>query len=254
MTKIVVHTRSFHPDGQFGMGGLFFEGDNRGFSDRIGVTSRILHQFTIDLQAEQFTGVICTSDPSENMVPRWTNQGVDAGNAGLERAAEAVGVPGKNGRRVRDLPHIPRMSNDYSQPRKNLSGKISRYRIDGDQSVEVTISYAGKNFAFYGADTNVGHYVLGGRRSDGGSDTGGGSWKIWEDWNGIVPDLDVTHKLSLRIVRNRQFAVIASAISGDGFPNCESFMKDGAQETLFLSTHVRMGTAATQLPAGAPFR
>jgi hypothetical protein len=32
MTAITICTRSFHPDANFGAGGLAFEGDNRGFS------------------------------------------------------------------------------------------------------------------------------------------------------------------------------------------------------------------------------
>jgi len=265
MSRVTVHTRSFHPDSNFGTGGLLYEGDHRGFSDATsGVTSRILHFFIIDLKNRAFTNQTALSDPSENHAPRWANERIgDAERAG-EKAAEWLDVePGADGRRMPELPRVPRVRNDYSQPRKhprkNLSGEISPYREDGDQFVSVTFTYAGKNFAMPFADGdkpkwwlggNDAHWVWGGRRSDGGSDTGGGSRKFWQDWNGLVPDLDVTQKLSLRIARSLKKAHVVSVITGDGFPNCESFMVDTAKSTLFLATHIRMGTAATQLPGG----
>ncbi|SCX09183.1 MULTISPECIES: hypothetical protein [Agrobacterium] len=256
MTYFTLITRSFHPDRNFGLGGLGFHGDARGFSSSTRVTSRIFHQVTIDLRASEFVDQICTSDPSSNeVIPRVLElRG--------HRAVETM-VRDEVGDRGVDLPQnewtksgdiLPKMANDYSQvrkhPRKNISGKITPYREDGDQSVNGRLSYAGKNFAFYGADTDAGHFILGGNISDGGPDTRGGSAKVWERWGGMVPDLDVTHEFSFRINRSSKKIQVSSAISGDGFPNCESFLLDSAKNVIFLGTHIRIGTAATQLPSG----
>jgi hypothetical protein len=40
---------------------------------------------------------------------------------------------------------------------------------------------------------------------------------------------------------------IVSLCYGDGFPNCESYIKDAAGTSLFLGTHVRIGYPATHL-------
>jgi hypothetical protein len=196
MSKIILHTRSFHPDSNFGFGGLFFRGDSRGFSDSVGATSRIKHFFTIDLTAGSIGEVTCRSDPSENAV-------------------------------------ISAMSNDYSQKRKQPRvtmpvKSITPYRKDGDQIIRLTFTYAGQNFAFPLANRDWGHSF----------------------WSTVVPDLDVTHEFSLRINRTEKKAYLTSSIGGDGFPNCESFMIDDAQAVCFIGTHVRMGTAMTQLPGG----
>ncbi len=41
MTTYTIHARAFHPDENFGPGGLYFSADNRGFTPDLGVTSRI---------------------------------------------------------------------------------------------------------------------------------------------------------------------------------------------------------------------
>jgi hypothetical protein len=239
MTTLVLHTRSFHPDANFGAGGLGFKGDNRGFSDSLGVTSRIYHFVTINLVSKSTT-VVCRSDPSENeAIPAILTQGARA----------ATGPAGQV-----LIPDLPPMSNDYTearkQPRATLTAKISDYRVDGNQSVQIDLSYAGKNFAFYGANTDVGHTILGG--AEGAHDPAPANddrW-FWQRYTGAVPDLDVTHKFYIFIDRTVRSAHVTSTISGDGFPNCESFMVDSASGKCFLGTHVRIGTAATQLPGG----
>ncbi len=256
MSKFVLVTRSFHPDRNFGMGGLGFHGDARGFSSSMGVTSRITHEVTIDLQAARFTRARCFSDPSSNeFIPRVLElRGQRAADVMVsdEMRDRGIDIPQNEWSRRGDI--LPKMANDYSQPRKqprhNVSGNITPYREDGDQSVNGRLSYAGKNFAFYGADTDTGHWLLGGGISDGGSDTRGGNLKVWERWGGMVPDLDVTHEFSFRINRSSKKLQISSAMSGDGFPNSESFLIDVAKNVIFLGTHIRIGTAITQLPSG----
>ncbi|WP_429930606.1 hypothetical protein [Agrobacterium vitis] len=256
MSYFILYTRSFHPDRNFGLGGLGFHGDARGFSSSKKATSRISHQVRIDLKSAQFMDAIARSDRSSNAVIPKVLEGRPERAASMmtrdEMADRGVHIPETRLEQMGDK--LPEMANDYSQPRKkprsNVSGQITPYREDGDQSVNGRLSYAGKNFAFYGADTDFGHWALGGDISDGGSDTNGGSVKVWERWGGAVPDLDVTHEFSLRINRTAKTIHISSAISGDGFPNCESFLIDSADNVLLLGTHIRIGTAATQLPGG----
>lgn len=47
MTTYIIYARAFHPDEKFGPGGLFFEGDNRGFSYSTDTTSRIRAKWKI---------------------------------------------------------------------------------------------------------------------------------------------------------------------------------------------------------------
>ena len=262
MGKLFLYTRSFHPDTNFGMGGLFFEGDGRGFSLNPGVTARVWHILEIDLEAGKLGPARCDSDPSSNAVPEVINAGTGLVDDAAEVVANSVldpqvivdNPPPANANRVPNIPKLPPMANDYSQPRKkprhNFSGSVTPYREDGDQSINCRIQYAGKNFAFYGADTDVGHWLLGGNVSDGGSNTDGGHLKVWERWGGVVPDLDVTHEFHIRIARNFESGHITSEITGDGFPNCESFLIDSSSNPLALATHIRIGTAMTQLPGG----
>jgi len=200
MSILTLHTRSFHPDEAFGLGGLGFKGDNRGFSSDTGATARIFHRIAINLRAAEFGKPECRSDPSAN----WA-----LGKIGID------------------------VSNDYSekrkQPRHSEDPKsITPYRQDGDQAVNIKITYAGQNFAFPGANLDWGHSF----------------------YSTVVPDLDVTNEVSLRINRPAGKATVTCRISGDGFPNCESFLIDSGGNVLFLASHIRVGTAATQLPGG----
>lgn len=196
MTRIKLHTRSFHPDATFGFGGLGFEGDSRGFKDDEGATSRIKHYFTINLQTSTVEGIVCLSDPSRNSV-------------------------------------ITGMQNDYTQerkqPRKDFDIKdITSYSPTGDQTVRLKFWYAGQNFAFPLANRDWGHSL----------------------YSTVVPDLDVTHDFTLRIERGKEKAHLTSSIGGDSFPNCESFMMKPGGPKCFIATHIRVGTAMTQLPGG----
>jgi hypothetical protein len=239
VSKLKLHTRSFHPDRNFGLGGLGFKGDSRGFSDSTGVTSRIRHVLTIDLTAATVGSVRCRSDPSENTVIPSVLSGRPEEAAGqiITDDLKDAGVMSPNTpapRAPRILPNLnlPPMRNDYTearkQPRTTLTENVTPYRPDGDQTVTLTLTYAGQNFAFYGANTDIGHAIF----------------------STTVPDLDVTHKFSMRIDRTLHSAHIISDIGGDGFPNCESFLIDDSDATCFLGTHIRIGTAATQLPGG----
>lgn len=64
-----INIRSFHPEKDFGWSGLWFEGDNRGFSLKpSGVkptTSRIWHKLTLSTQNKFITIPVTKSDPSK---------------------------------------------------------------------------------------------------------------------------------------------------------------------------------------------
>jgi len=62
--------RSFHPEKDFGWSGLYFKGDNRGFSLKPsgitgGVTSRIWHRFKLSTVNGRSTKPLTQSDPSK---------------------------------------------------------------------------------------------------------------------------------------------------------------------------------------------
>jgi hypothetical protein len=247
MSILTIYTRSFHPRENFRSGGLFFHGDNRGFSSDPKKTARIHHVLPFNLKTAKFGVAQCYSDPSSN--PK-LNEG--------ERVIVGTG---------------PSFQNDYSsansKPRHQEPGNITDYRPDGNQNVNVRLSYAGKNFAFPGAD-GVMHPVYGGQVSNGDNYMGDSTlipFKVQspvtfedgiearlpvkytgEKWSGMVPDLDVMNNVSLRINRDTKKVDVSSVVTGDGFPNCESFIIDGSNKALFLASHVRTGTAIAQLP------
>ncbi|MBC9247744.1 hypothetical protein H4P12_13765 [Paracoccus sp. 11-3] len=119
MSEIFVHTRSFHPDKNFGVGGLGFEGDNRKFSVAIDdLTSRIYHYIPINLQIGKAGQPVCDSDHSQNAIAH------HAVNAAVDAAETVSRSP------VR-LPDAPPMQNDYAQPERSESwaSVYGRYQL-----------------------------------------------------------------------------------------------------------------------------
>ncbi|MVA72652.1 hypothetical protein GOZ81_16380 [Agrobacterium vitis] len=269
MSILTIYTRSFHPREDFRTGGLFFHGDNRGFSDDTKATARIHHLIEVDVKNATFGPAVCRSDPSSN-----------------PRLIKATGLNFHNN-----------YERPETQPRHSETPKnITPYRPDGNQSVNIRIVYAGKNFAFPTDEAGVvtqeigdvqeavgmqrdfssqtPHNILGGEVSDGKSnytepssvfpyefqspvtydkENGIGARSAIlkhtdERWSGMVPDLDVMNNVSLRINRDLKRVDVSCTITGDGFPNCESFIIDGSSKVLFLASHVRTGTAVAQLP------
>ncbi|MDA7423072.1 hypothetical protein, partial [Tritonibacter multivorans] len=64
MSAYVIHARAFHPDKKFGLGGLGFHGDNRGFSASLSSTSRIYAFGQVDFMTSTWTEFDVNSDPS----------------------------------------------------------------------------------------------------------------------------------------------------------------------------------------------
>ncbi len=113
MSFLRLFVRSFHPQANFGISGLGYHGDDRGFSTSEGVTSRIYAIVRIGIASPEVKLEIVDSDPSSGF----------------------TGV----------------LHQDYSDPRTkptaNLSGQVDPYREDGDQGGQLLLSYTGQNFA-----------------------------------------------------------------------------------------------------------
>lgn len=124
MSRIILITRSFHPDSDFGLGGFGFHGDNRGFKYDLGVTSRIRHQVTLSLNPNRIVDNKPISDPS-----------VSAGGFVTER-----------------------YTNPDKQPTGGTTGHITPYRADGDQHGSIVVTYAGQNFAMPMSDRFIDFY------------------------------------------------------------------------------------------------
>jgi hypothetical protein len=210
MSKLILHTRSFHPLENFGLGGLGYEGDNRNFSADPGVTARVKNAIEINLGLAKVKELFTMSNTSQNAL---------------------VG-----------------MRQDYTdaelQPTASVSPQIDPYRKDGDQHVQVFLSYRGQNFAMPLVDkevdipeVNIPFY----------GKAGGGKLRGKDVWKGVVPDLDVTNSVDLHIDRASKKITFACRMVGDGFPNAESFLIDDSKQPLFLVTHRRVGSATGQL-------
>lgn len=133
------------------------------------------------------------------------------------------------------------VTQNYADPRKQPTAElwhsdVLAYRADGDQRFNIGVSYAGKNYAFPGADweRQVPRTPLsisprhGIRRS--------------------VPDLDVRTRVFGHFDRTELRLHLTCDLRGDGFPNAETFLVDPSRrKKLALCTHVRVGVAAVQL-------
>ena len=192
MSTLVLHVRSFHPLTNFGLGGLFFHGDGRGFSSSVSVTSRIKSEKHFNLAAASSTAATVVSDVSS---------------------------------------HPFGMSSDYSdpgtQPHATLdSAQIDPYRPDGDQGLQSALAYTGQNFAMPWVEND---------------------WMKENIYDHAVPGLDVMFSLHLEIDRDEKKMSFSFRMVGDGFPNAEAFLLDGANAPLMLATHRRVGSALHQL-------
>ena len=205
MSTYRLYTRSFHPAATFGRSGMGFSGDARGFSldTGSGTTSRIRHYLDIDLVNARVISPRPISDPSHH---------------------EGMGV-----------------TQDYSDPEKQPTAYLWRddvlpYRPDGDQRFDVGVSYAGKNYAFPGADWE--------------RDIPGTPLSV-SPRHGIrrsVPDLDIKNRIFGHFDRTELQMHVTCDLRGDGFPNAETFLVDPSRrKKVALCTHVRVGVAMVQL-------
>ncbi|PCJ12056.1 MAG: hypothetical protein COB04_18300 [Gammaproteobacteria bacterium] len=62
-----------------------------------------------------------------------------------------------------------------------------------------------------------------------------------------VPTLDVSYELRIDVDTINKHIDIVTYIKGDGFPNCEAFVRNKKGQSIFLGTHVRKGAAPISL-------
>jgi hypothetical protein len=212
LAKYNVNIRSFHPNKQFEPRGLRFHGDNRGFSDK-----------------ESFFG-----KPSPNKVTSriWQRYVLDlgikeAGDLKKNKIADlkqesntSKGGPGLWGAAGGEEPY----DELEHKPRGKLEASQVSFPHGGQKVVEFKSWYGGENHAF--------------RLSSAAQAVTGMTF---------VPTLDAFQDLFIRIERINLYMDIVSVGYGDGFPNCEAFIKDAAGNKLMLGTHVRYGVPVTHL-------
>ena len=214
-----IHERAFHPDKGFGMGGMWFKGDDRGFSFMTNATARVWSTLRVNTQTPVMD---LTQDAPEFLV-----------------RSDPSAAPTLLGGR----------SENYTTKETAPTGTAlitgGPEVADGIQSITVQIETRGKNHAFpteYLADirNNTGirqvYDYLGGKNIPMNPET-----------NMLVPDLDVQVAITMVIDRHKKKMRIMSNLTGDGFPNTEVFIYDAADTPLMLNTHHRIGTAAGQL-------
>ncbi len=63
----------------------------------------------------------------------------------------------------------------------------------------------------------------------------------------VVPVLDVFGKLDIVFDPAHKIMKINYVMTGDGFPDCEAFLIDEHDKSVFLATHIRYGSATGQL-------
>jgi hypothetical protein len=200
----------------FGLGGFFYEGDDRGFSLDPGVTSRIKNENYIDLVAGKIEKGPTSSNPSRNAVFGWDQKYTD-----------------------------PKL-----QPTGTVAGQVDPYRENGDQHAQLFLTYRGQNFAMPGMDNSEKPIEVPVRIPlipitipvpIPGKPT---PRDVFET---IVPDLDVTMSLDIMVNRSEKTLSFAARMVGDGFPNAESFLLDSSNTPLFCVVHRRIGSASGQL-------
>jgi hypothetical protein len=217
VSRLTLHTRSFHPMSNFGLGGFFYEGDNRDFSTSLRVTSRIKNEVYIDLAAARIELGPTRSNSSRNAVFGWEQK------------------------------YDPK--DQRIQPTATLGTQIDPYREDGDQHAQVFLSYRGQNFAMPGMK-NPDNRIVVPIAGPGGPPARiplPGNPTPRNVFETIVPDLDVTMSLDIMVDRADKTMSFAARMVGDGFPNAESFLLDASSQPLCCVAHRRIGSASGQL-------
>jgi len=211
-----VNIRSFHPNKKFERLGLRFHGDDRGFS-----------------VGESWFGNENTNQgkPTSRIWQRykvdlaWNKTGdLSAKDSTAEPRTESNISSGDDhwfwGMFGGDEPY----EDAKMKPRGKLVLTEASEPHGGQKILRLKSHFAGENHAF---------------RASG----------FMERHAGVthVPTLDVFNELFIRVERINRYMDIMSLAYGDGFPNCEQFIKDPAGNALVLGTHVRIGFPATHL-------
>lgn len=268
MGILTIYTRSFHPREDFRTGGVFFHGDNRGFKSDPKATARIYHWIEVNIEAARFGVAVCRSDPSSN--PRL----IKGTGLNFSNDYKRPETQPRHSETPKNITPYRMDGNQNMNIRIIYAGKNFAFPTDEVGGVTEKIGEVQEAVGLRRTfSKKTPHDILGGQVSDGKADyTGPSSLLPYEAqspitydkekglgiqspvkhtderWSGMVPDLDVMSNISMRINRDIRRVDVTCAIAGDGFPNCESFIIDGNNKVLFLASHVRTGTAVTQLP------
>ena len=209
-----MNLRSFHPNIQFEAKGLFFHGDNRGFSlgdsyydpnpqkemPKGSVSSRVWSKANLDLSkiktSQQPSPITVESNPSGPL--------------------RIAGIP--------LFGHDEDYADEKYKPKGTLEVNVPEIKFESPRSFIFKSYYGGENHAFILSQTA-------------------------QDMTGatFVPTLDVWHEFMIRIERINKYMDISSLVYGDGFPNTEGFIEDSKGHKVFIGTHIRIGSAATHL-------
>jgi hypothetical protein len=208
--KYEINVRAFHPNKNFEKQGFRFHGDNRGFS---------LGESWFDKVSEGPTSriwqryVVDTSITSASALPLKIKSETESNYSG----------PGPGIWRILSL-----NGQEYKEKKYKPRGTVKFQQIDvphgGQKIIRIESHLSGENHAFLGSASQ--QTIFGAT---------------------VVPTLDVFNQLFVRVERLALYMDIVSLCYGDGFPNCESYVKDAAGTRLFLGTHVRIGYPASFL-------
>jgi hypothetical protein len=209
--KYEINVRAFHPNKNFEKLGFRFHGDNRGFS----------------LGESWFK-----TDPGNGATSRiWQRYDLDTSitpAAALpmdipSRTESNFSGPGPGAWRITSI-----NGEQYDDKKYKPRGTVKLHEINvphgGQKIIRIASHLSGENHAFI---TSTAQQTIFGTTA--------------------VPTLDAFNELFIRIERVTLYMDIVSLCYGDGFPNCESYIKDATGTKLFLGTHVRIGYPATHL-------
>ena len=215
LAKYEVNIRVFHPNKNFEGWGFRFHGDNRGFSlgeSWFGTAKQSIEKPTSRIW-QRYLLDLSIKDTGDLTKHPSAKHEVESN---FSDSGPGIWSPFSwNGENYTNL--------DY-KPRGKIQAKSVEVPHAGQKTVRISSHLAGENHAFLTSTTQ--QDILG---------------------TTVVPTLDAYSDLFIRVERVEGYMDIFSLTYGDGFPNCESFLKDSTGNHLFLGTRVRIGYPATHL-------
>lgn len=243
LPQIKVYVRSFHPNAVFEetehwLGrrlGAPWSGDDRGFSTDPDDTSRVMHSYSLNLQA---------LDNELNSAPAGrTHFTTGVRPQAMSFPSHAIGA---------DIVGIypVRVARGVDMPLSSPYGPL--YEIRGPQThPDMRISSSGawllsravpeaklvrrdvlQNQPCHKSATVITHHFGVNLVVPYMTDAMAGE---------LVPDLDVFAKINFDINKADGILGIDTTVFGDQFPNCEAFIEDGRETRVFLGASVRIG-------------
>jgi hypothetical protein len=211
LAKYEVNTRSFHPNKQFEPQGFRFHGDDRGFA----------------LGESWAEGDKTRGNVTSRVWQRFKlDMALETAKDLSKDKAVNLKVASNTSKGGPGAWNIFAHTEDYKDPALQPKGTLKATHVSephaGQKEIILTSWYGGINHAF-------------------------GPIKSETFTSTVVPVLDVSSVLFVKVERIQLYMDIAYLISGDGFPNCEAFIKDPAGNKLFIGRHIRIGTPDTHL-------